>query len=61
MSKIRSEEAIKFNRGITHRFGVPNSIITDRSQFTGQTFVDFCNELHIRIDWASVAHPETIG
>jgi transposase-like protein len=36
IAKIRSEEAIKFFTDIIHRFGVPNSIITDNStQFTG--------------------------
>jgi transposase InsO family protein len=47
---------------IIHRFGVPNSIITDNgTQFTGRKFLDFCEDHHIRVDWASVAHPMTNG
>jgi hypothetical protein len=47
---------------IIHRFGVPNSIITDNgTQFTGRKFLDFCEDHHIRVDWAVVAHPMTNG
>ena len=47
---------------IVHRFGVPNSIITDNgTQFTGRKFIRFYDEQHIRIDWAAVAHPRTNG
>jgi transposase InsO family protein len=42
--------------------GVPNSIITDNgTQFTGKKFLDFCEDHHIRVDWAAVAHPMTNG
>jgi transposase InsO family protein len=45
-----------------HHFGVPNSIITDNdTQFTGRKFLDFCEDHHIRVDWAAVAHPMTNG
>ena len=47
---------------IIHRFGVPNSIITDNgTQFTGRKFLEFCDRHHIRVDWAAVAHPKTNG
>jgi transposase InsO family protein len=47
---------------IIHRFGIPNSIITDNdTQFTGKKFLDFCEDHHIRVDWATVAHPMTNG
>ena len=47
---------------IIHRFGVPNSIIIDNgTQFTGKKFIQFCDEQHIRVDWAAVAHPRTNG
>jgi transposase InsO family protein len=60
--KIRSEEAVKFFTDIIHRFGVPNSIITDNdTQFTGKKFLRFCDDNHIRVDWAAVAHPHTNG
>jgi transposase InsO family protein len=43
-----------------HRFGVPNSIITDNgTQFTGRKFLDFCEDHHIRVDWTAVTHPMT--
>jgi transposase InsO family protein len=41
---------------------VPNSIITDNgSQFTSRKFLKFCDRFHIRVDWATVAHPQTNG
>jgi transposase InsO family protein len=51
-----------FFTNIIHRFRVPNSIITDNgTQFTGKKFLDFCEDHHIRVDWATVAHPMTNG
>ena len=39
VAKVTSEEAAKFIQEITHRFGVPNRIITDLgSAFTGSAF-----------------------
>jgi hypothetical protein len=49
-----------FFTNIVHRFGVPNSIITDNdTQFTGKKFLEFCDNYHIHMDWAVVAHPQT--
>jgi hypothetical protein len=54
LTSIRSEQAVAFFTNIIHRFGVPNSIITDNgTQFTGKN--------HIRVDWAAIAHPMTNG
>jgi ribonuclease HI/transposase InsO family protein len=62
LTSIRSKQAVAFFTNIIHRFGVPNSIITDNStQFTGRKFLDFCEDHHIRVDWAVVAHPMTNG
>jgi hypothetical protein len=62
LNSIRSEQAVAFFTNIIHRFGVPNSIITDNgTQFTGRKFLDFCEDYHIRVDWATVAHPMTNG
>ena len=62
ISTIKSEQAMLFFLDIIHRFGVPNSIITDNgTQFTGRKFIRFCDEQHIRIDWAAVAHPGRTG
>jgi ribonuclease HI/transposase InsO family protein len=62
LNSIRSEQAVAFFTNIIHRFGVPNSIITDNgTQFTGKKFLDFCDDHHISVDWAAVAHPMTNG
>jgi transposase InsO family protein len=62
LNSIRSEQAVVFFTNIIHRFGVPNSIITDNgTQFTGRKFLDFCEDHHIRLDWAAIAHPMTNG
>jgi hypothetical protein len=56
--KAISEEAAKFIRDITHRFGVPNRIITDLgTTFTGSAFWDFCQDNTIDVYYSSVAHP----
>ena len=50
--------AIKFIEGIIYRFGVPNRIITDNgSQFTSRAFFKFCEEMGIKIWFASVSYP----
>jgi len=60
ISAIKSKEAILFFLDIVNRFGVLNSIITDNgTQFTRKKFLRFCDEYHIRVDWATVAHPHT--
>ena len=62
ISAIKSEQAVLFFLDIVHHFGVPNSIITDNgTQFTGKKFLQFCDEYHIRVDWAAVVHPERMG
>jgi hypothetical protein len=62
LNSIRSEQAVAFFTNIIHRFGVPNSIITDNgTQFTGRKFLYFCEDHHIRVDWAAVAHPMSNG
>jgi ribonuclease HI/transposase InsO family protein len=62
LTSIGSEQAVAFFTNIIHRFGIPNSIITDNgTQFTGKKFLDFCEGHHIRVDWAAVAHPMTNG
>jgi transposase InsO family protein len=59
---IKSEEAVEFFLDIIHRFGVPNSITTDNgTQFTGKEFLKFCDDYHIRVDWAAMVHCRTNG
>jgi hypothetical protein len=62
LTSIRSEQAVAIFTNIIHRFRVLNSIISDNgTQFTGKKFLDFCEDHHIRVDWAAVAHPMTNG
>jgi IS30 family transposase len=59
---LRSKKVVLFFTDIVHRFGVPNSIITDNgTQFTSKKFLEFYDSYHIRVDWSAVAHPQTNG
>jgi hypothetical protein len=54
--------AVKFVKGLVFRFGVPHSIVTDNgSNFTSHEFKDYCEEVGIKLNFASVAHPQTNG
>jgi hypothetical protein len=60
--KASSEKAVEFLDQVIHNFGIPNNIITDlRTQFTGNTFWDFCDERSIVVKYVSVAHPRANG
>jgi len=62
VTSVKSFEAAKFIKEITHRFGVPNRIITDLgSAFTGSKFWDFCQNNLIDIYYTSVVHPRCNG
>jgi IS30 family transposase len=62
ITNLRAEQAVTFFTDIIHWFGVPNSIIIDNGfQFTGRVFLEFCDKHHIRVDWATVVHPQTNG
>jgi hypothetical protein len=51
IARIKSEQVVLFFTDINHRFGVPNSIITDNdTQFTDKKFLDFCDDQHICVD-----------
>ena len=57
-----AETAVKFIRSIVHRFGVSHNIITDNgSNFTAAEFQKYCNEVGIKVSYASVSHPQTNG
>ena len=48
ISVFKFEKAVLFFLDIIHRFGVPNSIITDNgTQFIDRKFIQFCDEQHI--------------
>ena len=61
---VTSQDAktvVKFIRSIVHRFGVPHNIITDNgSNFTGAKFQKYCNEVGIKVSYASILHPQTM-
>nr|ABA94864.1 retrotransposon protein, putative, unclassified [Oryza sativa Japonica Group] len=60
--KIDKHSALKFIKGITARFGVPNRIITDNgTQFTSELFGDYCEDMGIKLCFASPAHPRSNG
>jgi hypothetical protein len=55
-------KAAEFIEEISHRFGVPNRIITDLGTlFTGSEFWDYYQESCIDVYYASVAHPRCNG
>jgi hypothetical protein len=52
LTKASSEKAVEFLDHIIHRFGLPNSIITDLgTQFTGSAFWDFCDAMSIVVKY----------
>jgi hypothetical protein len=53
---------VNFIKYIIFRFGVPNSIITHNgTNFTSKEFKDYCKGLGIKLNFASVVHPQTNG
>ena len=62
MTATTAAKAAEFIEEISHRFGVPNRIITDLgTSFTGSKFWDYCQESYIDIYYASMAHPRCNG
>jgi transposase InsO family protein len=57
-----STAAINFIKSIVFRFGVPHSIITDNgTNFTSKEFKSYCENMGIKLKFASVARPKTNG
>ena len=53
---------IDFISGIVHRYGVPYSIIMDNgSNYIAYEVKNWCANLGIKHDYASVYHPQTNG
>jgi hypothetical protein len=62
LAKIGSKQAVDFIEDIIFHFGVPNYITNDNStQFTGEMFLDFCDDNNIHVEWVTIAHPRTNG
>src|ERR1041385_8171818 len=58
--QLNSPHGSQFIKSIIFRFGVPHNIITDNgTNFTAAEFQNFCHELGIKINYASVAHPQS--
>jgi transposase InsO family protein len=52
-------KVVEFIKEIMYKFSVPNNIITDNeTQFTAREFKDFCTDSGIKINHASVSHPQ---
>jgi transposase InsO family protein len=61
-TSITAAKAVEFIKEIIYRFGVPNNIIMDNgTQFTTREFKDFCVDSGIKINYASVSHPQSNG
>jgi putative transposase len=58
-ASIIATKVVEFICEIMYRFGVPNNIITNNgTQFTMREFRDFCTDVGIKINYASVSHPQ---
>jgi hypothetical protein len=59
-ASIITAKVVEFIKEIMYRFGVPNNIIIDNgTQFTAREFKEFCSYLGIKINYASVSHPQS--
>ena len=47
--------------GVVHRYGVSHSIITDNGSITADEVKTWCGNMGIKLDYASVYHPQTNG
>jgi transposase InsO family protein len=62
IKKLDGSSTIKFFNEIITRYGVPHNIITDNgTNFAKGVFAEYCGQKGIRLDLASVAHPQTNG
>jgi transposase InsO family protein len=62
VASITAAKVVEFIKEIMYRFGVPGNIITDNgSQFTAREFKDFCVDLGIKVNYASMSHPQSNG
>ena len=62
IKKLDGATAANFLWGIISRFGVPHSIITDNGMNLSQGEVEeYCDQHGIRLDLASMAHPQANG
>ena len=56
----KSGPVIDFISGVVHHYGVHHSIITDNgSNFTADKVKTWCGNMGIKLDYASIYHPQT--
>ena len=62
IKKLNGPTAVTFIADITVRYGIPHSIITDNStNFAKGALARFCAMQCIRLELASIAHPQSNG
>ncbi|XP_073363549.1 uncharacterized protein [Aegilops tauschii subsp. strangulata] len=62
IKKLDGPTTVRFIKDIAVRYGMPNSIITDNgTNFAKGALVQYCSVSGIRLDQASVAHPQSNG
>ena len=62
VSNCDAATTVKFLKKIIYRFGYPHRIITDNgTNLSKRAMKHFCQKEHIRLDLASVAHPQSNG
>jgi hypothetical protein len=62
ITKLSTNQVVSFICDVLHRFGFPNTIITDLgSNFHSHQFWDFCECSAIEVKYVSVAHPRANG
>jgi hypothetical protein len=62
ITTLNADQVVTFIYDILHRFGFPNTIITDlRSNFHSHEFWDFYEHSSIKVIYVSVAHPRANG
>jgi hypothetical protein len=60
VASLTAAKVVEFISDIMHHFGVPNNIIKDNAtQFTAREFIGFCNNAGIKVNYASVSHPQS--
>jgi IS30 family transposase len=61
-ASITADKAVEFIKEIMYKFGIPNNIIINNgTQFIVREFKDFCADLGIKINYASVSHLQSNG
>jgi hypothetical protein len=62
ITKLSTDQVLSFICDILHRFGFPNSIITDLgSNFHSHEFQEFYERSAIEVKYVLVAHPRANG